>query len=189
MDNFFPVSLEILNQFSEKFTLAKIWKKKFVNVPIGRITKSFFNISISNKKVLGFFQMDFIFYIFLIKIKNSRFPTFPLILFQLQKESLVIRIIGLLFQKVFKKFLIFYQKNFKWKNDLRLNENFRFFFEKKIHYINQLVILIFNYMKIKYILYNIYKSEKKKTHYRFPRYFIPRIKILGRLSFLTFNLF
>ena len=189
MDNLSPVNLENLNKFSERFVLTKIWKKKFSNISIERVIKSFFNISISNKKIFGFFQMDFILYIFLIKIKNYKSPIFPFTLFQLQKESVIIRIIGFFFKKIYKKFLVFYQQNFKWKNDFRLNENFRFFFEKKTIYINRLVFLIFNFMKIKYLLYNIYKSEEKYKYYRFPRFFTPRIKIQGRLSFLTFNLF
>ena len=189
MNPSFPGNLEILKKFSEKFTLTKIWKKRFSNISIDKIVKSFFNLSISNKKIFGFFHIDLILSIFLIKIKNLESPDFNFTLFQLQRESLIIRAIGFLFQKTCKTFLIFYQQNFRWKNDLRLNENFKFFFEKKMNYINQHVSLIFNCMKIKYLLYIFYIPEKKKKYYGFPRYFIPKIKILGRLSFITFNLF
>ena len=86
MDNLSPVNLENLNKFSERFVLTKIWKKKFSNISIERVIKSFFNISISNKKIFGFFQMDFILYIFLIKIKNYKSPIFPFTLFQFRKN-------------------------------------------------------------------------------------------------------
>ncbi len=144
MKVFTSVKLKKWDRIVEKFIVSKIWKKKFSNIPVDSIIGFFFNISSSNRKIFGFSHIDFILYIVLIKIENLSITSFPSTLFQLQKESIIVRLFGLLYQKVLKKFLIFNLENFKWKNDLRLNENFRFLFEKKVNYLNKRIGFIFN---------------------------------------------
>jgi hypothetical protein len=189
MKVFTSVKLKKWDRIVEKFIVSKIWKKKFSNIPVDSIIGFFFNISSSNRKIFGFSHIDFILYIVLIKIENLSITSFPSTLFQLQKESIIVRLFGLLYQKVLKKFLIFNLENFKWKNDLRLNENFRFLFEKKVNYLNKIIGFIFNYTKTNHVKYNIFKPKEKEKCYEIPFGLAPKIKIQGVLSYLNFKLF
>lgn len=189
MKVFTSVRMKKLDKLAEKFVLNKIWKKKFSNIQVNNIIRCFFNISSSNRKIFGFSRIDFLLYIILIKIENFNITFFLSTLFQLQKESILVRLFGLLHQKRLRKFLIFYLENFKWKNDLRLNENFRFLFEKKVNYLNKCIGLIFNNTKTNHIIYNVFKPEEKKKPHEFPYCFAPKIKVQGVLSRLIFKIF
>ena len=189
MKSFTSGKLKKWDKLKEKFVLNKIWKKKFSNIPINNILGCFFNISFSNRKIFGFSRIDFLLYIILIKIEHFNITSFHSTLFQLQKESILVRLFGLLYQKILNKFLTFFLENFKWKNDLRLNENFRFLFEKKVNYLNKIIGFIFNYTKTNHVKYNIFKPKEKEKRYEIPFGLAPKIKIQGVLSYLNFKLF
>jgi hypothetical protein len=189
MKSFTSGKLKKWDKLMEKFVLNKIWKKKFSNIPVNNIIGCFFNMSCSNRKIFGFSRIDFLLYIILLKIEHFNITSFHWSLFQLQKESILVRLFGLVYQKMVKKFWIYYLENFKWKNDLRLNENFRFLFEKQVNYLNKIIGFIFNYSKTNHIIYNILKPKDKKKCYEFPYCFAPKIKIQGVLSYIYFKLF
>jgi len=145
----------------QKFILSKIWKKKFYSVSYSKIVKSIFNIINSKKIIYLWYSIDFKLYIFLLKLKN--FDDFFVLsnLFHIQEESKLLRFIGILFQKVKRKFLPFFYKHYKWKNDLRLNKVIRFFFEKKNIHLNKFINFTLGFSQFEKILINDEISKKK----------------------------
>ena len=145
----------------QKFILSKIWKKKFYSASYSKIVKSIFNIINSKKIIYLWYSIDFKLYIFLLKLKN--FDDFFVLsnLFHIQEESKLLRFIGILFQKVKRKFLPFFYKHYKWKNDLRLNKVIRFFFEKKNIHLNKFINLTLGFSQIEKIFINDEISKKK----------------------------
>ena len=134
------------NILTTKFTSTKIWKKKFKSISLIKILKSFLNFTVSKKNFNIFDTNDFKIYMFFIKFKKFNTSVSLLNVFQFQVESKLARLTGILFKHLNLKFVKFYLYHFMWKNDLRLNRNSMFYFEKKIHISTKLSTLFTDFL-------------------------------------------
>ena len=168
-----------LDRFIKKLVSTKIWKKKFFTISSIRIIKSLFNLTSTSKKILGSNKIDIMLYTFFVNLTDNDFrkSRYLIDLFQLQDESLIARVFGILSQKFDKKFNEFYLVNFKWINDLRLNSNYKILFEKENAYLNKSI----NYM-FKFFTFKSFFGELGNLNFK------EKIQIASYLPFLNLNL-
>ena len=154
-----------------KLVLTKIWKKKFSSVSFIKCLKSIVNFTLSGKKISYFKNIDFKLYIFFIKFEYYYNSLILIKLFQLQNESLIIQIISILLQKFSYGIETFYLIHCKWRNDLRLNKNMKYLFEKSNKYINRTINSTFEIFPFCFLFKDFVKLKKilKKNNF-FPKH-------------------
>jgi hypothetical protein len=172
-----------------KIVLTKIWKKKFSSLSFIKCLKSIINFTLSGKKISYFKNIDFKLYMFFIKFEDYYNSPILIKLFQLQEESLIIQIISILLQKFNYGIEIFYLFHCKWKNDLRLNKNMKYLFEKYNKYINRTVNSIFQNPPFCFLFKDFCKLRKiLKKNIFFPKYTFLSRKIC-RSNLIFSNIF
>jgi len=173
----------------KKLTVTLIWKKKFFTSSYKKIIRSLFNFTIEKKKMLILKKIDFKLYFFFIKFNGFTNSIIIIKLFQLQDESSIIRLIGVLFEKFERNFGTFIISRFVWKNDLRINSNSKFFFETYNSYLNNSINSTINFPSLDSSV-SIINKLKERLLLKFciskSYYFI---KIMGKVENFLFKIF
>jgi|AntRauMFilla1563_2_1112583.scaffolds.fasta_scaffold02078_4 hypothetical protein len=166
-----------------------IWKKKFFTFSLTKILKSLFNLTIIKKKLFIFNNIDFRMYLFYVKFKKFKNSISILKLFKLQDESKVSRLIGILLEKYEKNFEKFSIQRVRWKNDLRLNINSKFLFERKSFYLNKIINSSYDLILFNIILKLINKIKKilLMKSFLYKSFFL--IKMIGKTNVFLFKNF
>jgi len=166
-----------------------IWKKKFFTFSSTKILKSLFNLTVLKKKLIIFNNIDFRIYLFYVRFKKFKNSIIILKLFKLQDESRVSRLIGILLEKYDKNFEKFSIQRSRWKNDLRININFKFLFERKSFYLNKIINSSYDINLFNIILELINKIKKIiiMKSFLYKSFFL--IKITGKTNVFLFKNF
>lgn len=172
---------------TRKFISTKIWKKKFKSISLNKSLKSFLNFTASKKKFNNFDGIDFKIYLFFIQFKIFNNSILLINVFQLQVESKLARLTGILFKHLNFKFGKFYLYHFMWKNDLRLNRNAMFYFEKTNSYFNKFINSVYN-LSIYKRIFEVAELIKKQFKNKPPELTIySPFNICGNSGLIVFN--